>query len=253
MLINILFNQVFQVIAGILIVGLFIIMIRYLWLSFTEKSYHPAQWTHWRKQNLIPKTIIEIEKNYDDKIRLYNFWFQINRLQRENIKGAFAELGVYKGETSKIIHAMDSARKFHLFDTFEGFKKEDLKIETGEAATYRTKNFADTSEQKVLNFIEGNKNIIVHKGHFPETAKGLENETFALVNIDADLHNPIKEGCVFFYPRLAPGGVLIIHDYNHKWEGAMKAVNDFAKTIPENLIEIADMHGSVMIIKNKIV
>jgi O-methyltransferase len=79
----------------------------------------------------------------------------------------------------------------------------------------------------------------------------LENESFAFVNIDADLYNPIKEGCAFFYPRLVPGGILIIHDYNHKWEGAMKAVNEFSKTIPENIIEIADMHGSVMIIKNK--
>lgn len=253
MFIIILYNQVFQVITGILVAGIFVLMVRYLWSSLSEKSHHPVQWTHKRKKNLIPKEILDIEKNYDDKIRLYNFWLQINRLQRENVKGAFAELGVYKGETAKIIHAMDNTRKFHLFDTFEGFIKEDLKKETGEAATYSTKNFADTSELKVLNFIGGNINIIVHKGHFPETAKDLEKETFALVNIDADLYNPIKEGCSFFYPRLAPGGVLIIHDYNHKWEGAIKAVNEFLKTIPENLIEIADMHGSAMIIKNKTV
>jgi O-methyltransferase len=251
MMISILYSQVFQIIAGILIAGVLIIMIRYLWMSLHEKSYHPAQWTYLRKNNQIPEVVLEIEKNYDDKIRLYNFWFQIYRLQRENIKGAFAELGVYKGETAKIIHSMDNTRKFHLFDTFEGFKKEDLKKETGEAATYNTKNFADTNEQNVLKFIGGNKNIIVHKGHFPETTNGLEKETFALVNIDADLYNPIKEGLSFFYPRLAPGGVLIIHDYNHKWEGAMKAVGEFIKTISENLVEIADMHGSVMILKNK--
>lgn len=251
MLIGILYNQVFQVIAILLIAALFFFMIRYLWLSITERTYHPVQWTHQRKENSIPPEVLAIEKNYDDKIRLYNFWFQINRLQRENVKGAFAELGVYKGETAKIIHALDNTRKFYLFDTFEGFKKEDLKEETGEAATYSTKNFADTSEKKVLENISGNKNIIVRKGHFPETVKGIENETFALVNIDADLYNPIHDGCNFFYPRLSPGGVLIIHDYNHKWEGAMKAVDEFVKKIPENLIEVADMHGTVMIIKNK--
>lgn len=251
MLINILYNQIFQVVAGILIAVLFIIMIRYLWVSLSEKSYHPAQWTYKRKANLIPNEALSIEKNYDDKIRLYNLWFQVSRLQRENVKGAFAELGVYKGDTAKIIHSLDNARKFYLFDTFEGFKKEDLKKESGEAATYSTKNFADTNEKKVMENIAGNKNIIVRKGHFPETAKGLENETFALVNIDADLYNPIHDGCNFFYPRLAPGGVLIIHDYNYKWDGAMKAVNEFMKKIPENLIEIADMHGTVMVIKNK--
>jgi O-methyltransferase len=250
---GLIYDHFFQIAAAILIAVIVILMIRYIWTSIHEKSYHPAQWTEMRKNNQIPADVLEIEKNYDDKIRLYNFWFQINRLKKENVKGAFAELGVYKGETAKIIHSLDTARKFFLFDTFEGFKKDDLKKETGEAATYSTKNFADTSEKKVLEFISGNQSIIVKKGYFPETAKGLENETFALVNIDADLYNPIKEGCSFFYPRLASGGVLIIHDYNHKWEGAMKAVNEFIKTIPENLIEIADMHGSVMIIKNKII
>jgi O-methyltransferase len=216
-----------------------------------EKSYFPEQWLHMLKKKKLPETLINIEKHYNDKVRFYNFWFQIERLKKENVKGSFAELGVYKGETAKIIHAMDNSRKLHLFDTFEGFKKDDLKEETGEAATYSTKNFADTNEKKVIDYINGNNNIILHKGHFPETTKGLEDEKFALVNIDADLYNPIKDGCHFFYPRLSPGGVIIIHDYNHKWEGAVKAVNEFAKGIPENIIELPDMHGTVMIIKNK--
>ena len=76
---------------------------------------------------------------------------------------------------------------------------------------------------------------------------------YALVNIDADLYNPIKEGCKYFYSHLSPGGAIIIHDYNHKWAGAVKAVNEFAKEIPENIIELPDMHGTVMIIKDKAV
>jgi O-methyltransferase len=245
------YNQFFQYATIALIVVVVILMVRYLILSMKEKSYFPEQWLHMLKKKKLPETLINIEKHYNDKVRFYNFWFQIERLKKENVKGSFAELGVYKGETAKIIHAMDNSRKLHLFDTFEGFKKDDLKEETVEAATYSTKNFADTNEKKVIDYINGNNNIILHKGHFPETTKGLEDEKFALVNIDADLYNPIKDGCHFFYPRLSPGGVIIIHDYNHKWEGAVKAVNEFAKGIPENIIELPDMHGTVMIIKNK--
>lgn len=251
MLANFIYNNFFQIIAAVLITVVAVLMFRYLWISWHDKFYHPAQWAYMQKKNRIPSDILEIEKNYDDKIRLYNFWFLINRLKKENIKGAFAELGVYKGETAKIIHTLDNTRKFYLFDTFDGFKKEDLKRETGEAATYTAKHFADTDEKKVIEFIGENNNIIIKKGHFPGTTEGLEKETFALVNIDADLYNPIREGCAFFYPRLSPGGVMIIHDYNHKWEGAMKAVDEFVMTIPENLVEIPDMHGSVMIRKNK--
>ena len=247
------YNQVFQFAAIALIAVVVILMVRYLILSLKEKSYYPEQWLHMLKEKKISETLVTLEKHYNDKVRFYNFWFQIERLKKENVKGEFAELGVYKGETAKILHMMDNSRKLHLFDTFEGFKKDDLKNETGEAATYSTKNFADTNENKVLNYINGNKNIVIHKGHFPETTKDLENEKFALVNIDADLYNPIKDGCNYFYPRLSPGGVIIIHDYNHKWDGAVKAVNEFAKLIPENIIEVPDIHGTVMIIKNKAV
>ncbi len=245
------YNQFFQYATIALIAVVVILMVRYLILSMKEKSYFPEQWLHMLKKKKIPEALINLEKHYNDKVRFYNFWFQIERLKKENVKGSFAELGVYKGETAKIIHAMDNSRKLHLFDTFEGFKKDDLKEETGEASTYSTKNFADTNDKKVVEYINGNNNIIVHKGHFPATTIGFDSEKFALVNIDADLYNPIKDGCNFFYPRLSPGGVIIIHDYNHKWEGAVKAVNEFAKGIPENIIELPDMHGTVMIIRNK--
>ncbi len=147
---------------------------------------------------------------------------------------------------------MEPDRKFHLFDTFEGFKVKDLKEETGKAATYSPENFSDTELRKVEQKINGNNNIIFHQGYFPDTTKGLENEEYAFVNIDADLYNPIKAGLEYFYPRLSPGGVIIVHDYNIEWEGAMKAVDDFAATIPESLIPLPDQNTSVMIIKNKV-
>jgi O-methyltransferase len=250
-IINTYYSLFFQIAAVALIAVVIVLMVRYLIFSIKEKSYHPSQWAYMLQEKKISKTLIQLEKNYDDKIRFYNFWFQVERLKKENVKGSFAELGVYKGATAKFIHEMDKTRNLHLFDTFEGFNKNDLKPETGDAATYSPKNFADTNEKKVLSYINGNDNIIIHKGHFPETTNGIENETYALVNIDADLYNPIKEGCQYFYSRLSPGGVMIIHDYNHKWEGAVKAVNEFVKEIPENIIEVPDMHGTVMIIKNK--
>jgi len=250
---NVSYNLIFQIFAAVLLGVVGILMVRYLILSMKEKSYHPAQWAYFLKKKKLSESLINLEKSYDDKVRFYNFWFQVERIKKENIKGAFAELGVYKGETAKIIHKLDNSRKLHLFDTFEGFDKDDLKSETGEASTYSSKNFADTNEKKVLQYINGNNNIVVHKGHFPDTTADLKNEIFSLVNIDADLYNPIKDGLIYFYPRLSPGGVIIIHDYNHKWEGAVKAVDEFAKGIPENIIEMPDMHGTVMIIKNKII
>ena len=70
------------------------------------------------------------------------------------------------------------------------------------------------------------------------------------MHLDADLYLPTIEGLKFFYPKLSAGGVIIIHDYNHTWDGIKKALDEFMPGIPESLIELPDWKGSVMIIKN---
>lgn len=244
-------HLLFQIIQLIIILIVLVFLIRYIWGSFFDKDYQPAAWKHSVRLKQIPQDLIRAEKRYPDKVRFFTIWFQIERLKKEQVPGSFAELGVYKGETAKIIHLCDPDRKLHLFDTFEGFPEKDLTQETGEAASYSPERFSDTQIHKVKKHIGDPRKVIFHRGYFPDTTQGLEEERYAFVSIDADLYNPISAGLNYFYPRLSPGGVILVHDYNHKWEGAMRAVDEFAKNVPESLIPIADMEGSVMIIKTK--
>jgi O-methyltransferase len=111
--------------------------------------------------------------------------------------------------------------------------------------------FADTGIDQVKSYIQGNDNLKYKPGVFPETTIGLENERFALVNIDADLYTPTIGALHFFYPRLISGGVIIVHDYNHNWDGIRKALDEFMPQIPESLVELPDWQGSAMIVKNR--
>ena len=219
--------------------------------SWSYKISKPYKWEHAVKEGLISKELGKIERTYRDKVRFYNLWFQVERLKRLNIQGAFAELGVYKGETALMMHHMDINRRLHLFDTFEGFSTKDLDLEKSKDERYTTDNFSDTSLNDVKKLFEDNKNVLFYPGYFPATTKSVTDKTFALVHIDADLYLPTIEALKYFYPKVSPGGVLIIHDYNHTWDGIKKAINEFMGTIPESLIEITDWQGSVMIIKNK--
>ncbi|MDT8308879.1 MAG: TylF/MycF/NovP-related O-methyltransferase [Bacteroidales bacterium] len=245
-------DEILQYAIYFLLIVLIVIGIRYLWLGITQRVHHPEMWTVLRKRGKIPASVVSIEKQYPDKVRLYNFWFQLMRLDHDSVEGAMAELGVYKGESAEIIHQCAPERDFYLFDTFSGFMHDDIVAETGEAATYTEANFADTDMQVVKQRLGESRHIIYKKGYFPGSAKGLEEEKFAFVSIDADLYKPVKAALRFFYPRLSPGGVIIIHDYNEKWAGLMKAVDDFVKDIPETLIHVPDRYGSVMVVKNKL-
>ena len=139
----------------------------------------------------------------------------------------------------------------HLFDTFEGFPASDLREESGKAAGYTTQHFADTSADKIRAKFSKSPNVFIHQGYFPDTAVGLEDVKFALVSMDADLEKPTRAGLEFFYPRLTPGGVILIHDYNADWPGLMKAVDDFCKNIPESPVPAPDADSTIMIVKGK--
>ncbi len=234
----------------VLIVLFVILLFKYIESFWSYKISKPFAWEEAVKKKQISKKLLKLERPYRDKVRFFNLWFQIEQLKKNKIKGAFAELGVHKGETAKVIHYMDETRKFYLFDTFNGFSEKDLEFETQTDNRFETDMFADTSIEKVKKYMNGNENLVFRPGFFPDTTKGLENETFALVNIDADLYAPTIEALKFFYERLSKGGVIIVHDYNHNWDGIPKAIDEFKKTIPESIIETPDWQGSAMIVKN---
>lgn len=180
-------------------------------------------------------------EQYHDDVRYATLALAIERIARDRIAGAFAEIGVYRGLTSSFIHRQAPDRQLFLFDTFEGFPDQDL--EDGSDT-----RFKDTSQQGVMNLIGDARNLVFRKGYFPETAVGLEDERFALVMLDVDLYAPALEVFRFFYPRLERGGYFFLHDFNspESNHGISRAAMEFMSDKPELLIEIPDFHGSAL-------
>jgi len=167
----------------------------------------------------------------------------------KQIQGAVAEVGVYKGQFAKYINLLFPDRKFYLFDTFEGFKTEDIKVELKNNFSTGTQDFSDTSAESVLRKMQHPENCIIKKGWFPESLEGLE-DNFCFVSLDADLYKPIFDGLEYFYPRLNKGGYIFIHDYNNKeYEGAGTAVREFCKKYDISYTPMADTWGSAVISK----
>lgn len=244
--------DLFEIINILLILGFLGFGIYYFGGFGNKKIAKPYKWETAIENNEVSKELIDFEKKYFDKVRLYNFWLQIKRLQEKNIEGSFAEVGVYKGETAKIIHHSDVNRKLFLFDTFSGFDKKDLEFEKNNDEKYNTNIFSDTSSKEVDLLINSpNNNIKFVKGYFPDTLTKEHDTVYALVNLDADLYKPTKDSLDYFFPRLSKNGVIIVHDYNHNWDGNRKAVDDF---ISENngiiISEVPDAKGSIMIFKS---
>jgi O-methyltransferase len=178
-----------------------------------------------------------------DYTRMAAIGLALARITKEAVRGSIAEAGVYKGEMSKFIHTVSPDRKLFLFDTFEGFSNE----EKNKGDT----RFQDTSVAMVLQNIGDEKNITVRKGLIPATFSGLENEVFAFVLLDLDKFTPSVDSLKFFYPRLARGGYLFMHDYNSAesdW-ACRRAFDGFMADKIERIIELPDHCGTALIRK----
>jgi len=54
----------------------------------------------------------------------------------------------------------------------------------------------------------------------------------------------------FFYPKLAQGGYIFIHDFNNKeYEGVRKAVYEFCKEQNISFVPLPDIGGTTIITK----
>jgi len=168
-----------------------------------------------------------------------------------DIKGDLAEVGVYKGNTARLIHHYLPERKLHLFDTFEGFTERSVTAEK-ENTSFATKGhkFSDTSLEGVKRYLaQQNDNVRYYKGYFPDSIPpGFGASTFSFVSLDADLFEPTLEGLKFFYPRMSVNGLLVVHDYN-AWIGARKAVDEFFLDKAEMPVPMPDKSGSALIIR----
>lgn len=174
-----------------------------------------------------------------------------DRVEACGIPGALAELGTYRGDFAWQLNERFPDRLLYLFDTFDGFDERDIAVERrmggGRAAAG---DFSDTRDRDVLARMPWEKQVVIRKGFFPETAAGLE-ETFCLVSMDVDLYAPTLAGLEYFYPRLSPGGAILLHDYNSRqFSGVRKAVQAYETAhgrLP--LLPLSDLHGTAVILK----
>ena len=63
-------------------------------MKWSYKISKPHSWDHAVKKGEVSAELRKLERTYRDKVRFYSIWLQIRRLKKNNIQGAFAELGV---------------------------------------------------------------------------------------------------------------------------------------------------------------
>ena len=171
-------------------------------------------------------------------------------LEKKGVKGAVAELGVYRGDFAKEINRIFPNRELFLFDTFEGFPEQDINYEIeNNLLTNRSGKFSNTSVEYVLSKMMYPEKCVIKKGYFPDTTEGME-EKFAFVNIDVDLYKPMLSGLEYFWERMENNGYIFVHDYfSEVYSGTQKAIEEFSEKYNLAFIPIGDTHSVAFVKK----
>ena len=165
----------------------------------------------------------------------------------DGIPGAVAELGVYRGGFARCINALLPGRTLYLFDTFKGFDAAEAK---GEAAGF-VQAHRNTGIEKVMRLMPHPEKVIIRQGLFPASLGGLEDR-FALVSLDVDLEESTLAGLRWFYPRLNPGGFLMLHDYNSpRLPGVKRALRRYEAELGQRVpaVPLCDVNGTLVLCK----
>ena len=179
----------------------------------------------------------------NDYVRLATLELLCRRL--EQIPGAAAELGVYRGAFARCINLSLPERRLYLFDSFEGFAEGAGAGESFQAA------HRNTAADRVLSIMPHPERISLKPGFFPGSLEGLE-ERFCLVSLDVDFYQTTLEGLRYFWPRLEKGGYLLLHDWGSpRLPGVARALADYEAELgcAISAVPLCDVGGSLVLCK----
>lgn len=185
-----------------------------------------------------------------DFVREQTLAFLAEEVNRRNIKGSVAEIGVSQGKFAQKINLLFPGRKLYLFDTFEGLggKDKDRALKMGWGEKQYALDEKGVSIEDVLQIMPYRETCVVKKGYFPESFD-LE-EDLAFVSLDIDFYDTTKKGLEIIYPYLSKGGYIMVHDYhNLTFTENRDAVIDFCEEYGVAYVPIPDVGGSVVIVK----
>lgn len=162
-------------------------------------------------------------------------------VEANRIAGAFVECGVWKGGSSMAAAlTFKTPRPMVLFDTFEGMSQateHDRQARTGQLASSMFREAGPRDALWCYSPLEEVKRnmdstgypaaeITYVKGKVEDTLPDAAPAQIAVLRLDTDWYESTRHELEHLYPRLAPGGVLIIDDYGY-WSGARKAVDEY--------------------------
>jgi len=176
--------------------------------------------------------------------------------------GDCAECGVFRGSSLLTLglhlKQAGSTKRIYGFDSFAGFDdavEYDLGLGGAGDIEKHHGGFSNTS----LDYVRRRAHalglgdiVLLRQGYFRDALPREPNRAYSFVHLDCDIYESYRDCLHYFYPRLTPGAVVLLDEYNDPpWPGCNKAVDEFLQQRPEKLVKIeSDGYQKYYFVKN---
>lgn len=173
--------------------------------------------------------------------RMYALWQSVRYVRRAGIPGDYVECGVWRGGSSMLAALTfaaegDATTRLWMYDTFEGMSEPTERDRAYDSDASVVEEWDDVKRETRASLAEVRENVRSAgvderrveyvAGKVEETIPSTAPDRICLLRLDTDWYESTRHELEHLYPRLSPGGVLIVDDYGH-WTGAREAVDEF--------------------------
>jgi O-methyltransferase len=170
-------------------------------------------------------------------VRLRNLRECIADVIRSHVPGDLLEAGVWRGGATIFMRAAlkaygDQDRLVWVADSFRGLphpNADQYPADAGDQHWTWSDILGVPLEQVEANFRRFgllDSRVRFLPGWFKDTLPGAPIRHLAVLRLDADMYESTRVALDALYPKLSPGGYLIVDDYNHV-PGCKAAVDDY--------------------------
>lgn len=182
--------------------------------------------------------------------RLDNIQMCVETVIRDNIAGDLIETGVMRGGAVILMRAIVRAhgiqeRTVWVADSFEGLPPPNPEAYPADAgADWHLRPLTEVGLEHVRRNFERygllDDQVQFLPGWFRDTLPKAPIERLAVIRLDGDLYESTMDALIPLYPKLSPGGFVIVDDYNLPM--CKKAIEDYRQRlgIKDQMIAIDD-------------
>ena len=174
--------------------------------------------------------------------RLVNIYWALDQVIAFDLPGDIVEVGCYAGRTSVFLQMLNQRsarrRELHVYDSFQGLPApgpQDAFLGQGDCHATQADLHATFTRWSMPA-------PTIHPGWFEDTLPSRLPPAVCFAYLDGDFYESIMVSLEHVWPRVVPGGLVLIDDYADTelnpdaWDGlpgVRSAVDDYFATRPE--------------------